>query len=244
MGARFDRLRIRLLTVQYLRDLREYYSAKELTGIFRGAGLPLKEPILSRYMTGRVLPSLGRARRMLGLLQWFLEDILERILVMDGKGVVNVYNIAFNLPLLRLTALRAYMEFRDLDVDVVLTAAVNGIPIATLTADLLGARLSVAKHDMDAGVGRFVEARYFTPNPPRYQSLYVSVYTLPPKSSVLIVDDLLQSGRTLQALLELTRRIGTKPVGVYSIVAVGTAWRSVLENLGNGLRVCVVKTLS
>ncbi|MCI4409700.1 MAG: hypothetical protein JHC26_11465 [Thermofilum sp.] len=45
---------------------------------------------------------------------------------------------------------------------------------------------------------------------------------------MLIADDLLRSGRTLKALLNIVRDADAYTVGVFAIVSLSNAWRSVL----------------
>jgi len=46
---------------------------------------------------------------------------------------------------------------------------------------------------------------------------------------VLIADDLLRSGRTLKALLNIVRDADAYAVGVFAIVSLSNAWRNVLS---------------
>ena len=223
---------LRLLASRCIADLRRYFSGRELREMLERRGVKLSDPEVSRYATGRVIPSLDRAIAILETTCEALSRILERLVVIDERGVVNVSRLAFELPLLRLAAVRALMKFGDEEIDRVLTAAVNGIPLATLIANYLGAELCVAKQHMDALSIRYLEVKYFAPSPPRYQPLYLPEHMLPPGCRVLLVDDLLQSGRTLGALANLVKKAGARVVGVFSLLGLGREWRDVVEKLG------------
>jgi len=50
-------------------------------------------------------------------------------------------------------------------------------------------------------------------------------------SRVLIVDDLLRSGRTLRALVNIVRQARAEVAGIFSLVAVGNEWKEVVKDL-------------
>lgn len=223
------------MCVEYLMDLRSYYQNREIISILRKHGVKISGSILSRYLRGRMMPSIDKS---LAILQAFeseniLRETLEKILVVNRDGIINIPYIAFSLPILRMASCHAWLEYRDKNIEHVLTAAVNGIPLSTLVAEKLNARLAVAKQSLDAGITRYLETKYIAPNPPRYQTLYIPYYALKPQSNVLIVDDLLFSGRTLGALIGLAKKIHANIKGVFSLIAMGDNWRIYLKDCPN-----------
>ncbi len=217
-----------------LKALRSHMEPCEILERLRAAGVSLTPVDLSRYLGGFVLPSPSRAEALLkAIVQTnLLGEVLARVARVDERGVVNTIQLAFDRDLLVLAAVTAYAIFRGKKITKVLTAAVNGVPLASLTAFLLRAGLCVAKREADAFPSRYAEVKYFAPDPPRYVSLYLPVSALRKGDRVLIVDDLLQSGRTLKALLELAGKAGARPVAVFSMLAVGSGWKRVVNGLG------------
>jgi len=238
---KYDLNKVQLLAVESLRALRKFMSGKEVLKLLEEGGLRITAVDLSRYVTGAVLPRPSRALEILKLLadSNVLGEVLERALVVDERGVVNVARIAYDINILRLAAARAYVEFSQLNVDRVLTAAVNGIPLAVAVANVLGVELCVARQEADASASSYVEVKYFAPDPPRYAHLYLPSFMLREGDSVLIVDDLLQSGRTLRALSEIAAVKGAEVIAVFSLIAVGDRWKYSIPN--TALRVVVGK---
>ena len=234
---RAESMRLQLLAAETLAAARQFMSPSELTKLF---GL---SPVdLSRYVSGIVVPAKGRAEE---ILEKFIElnvmeEILHRIIVVDEKGVVNIARIAFDVHLLTLAKAVAFMGFRDAGVDVVLTAAVNGVPLATLVADVLRVKLAVAKHELDASTtsAEYVEERYYVPSPPHYVSLYLPTLDVRRGKRVLIVDDLLRTGRTLNALVRMAEKVGAEVIGVFGIVSVGEGWKRAVHKLSIPYRIC------
>lgn len=229
---KYELSKVQLLAVESLRALRKFMSGKEVLKLLDSGGLRITAVDLSRYVTGAVLPRTSRALKMLELLAEsnVLGEVLRRALVMDERGVVNVARIAFDINILRLAAARAYVEFSHLSVDKVLTAAVNGIPLAVTIADALETELCVARQEADASATSYVEVRYFAPDPPRYAHLYLPSFMLKKDDKVLIVDDLLRSGRTLRALSEIAAIKGAEVLAIFSLIAVGKEWSYSVPN--------------
>ena len=220
--------RLQLLAVEALRGLRRFMGGREVIELLGREGLRVTQVDLSRYVNGSVLPSPERSLEILRALARAnaLGLALQRRLTIDERGVVNIAAVAHDMAVLGLAAARAYTELEDVEVDKVLTAAVNGVPLGTLMAHALGAGLCVARQDQDASAESYIEVRYFAPDPPRYAHLYLPSFALSRGDRVLIVDDLLRSGRTLRALSELTSLGGAKVVAVLSLLAMGEDWRS------------------
>lgn len=91
-------------------------------------------------------------------------------------------------------------ENRDLDVDTIVGIAINGIPYATLIAEELGLELAIFRpHTEKVGV---------------FSSNYASVRD----KSVVIVDDVIGSGKTMRKAITATKKEGGKPVLCITLV--------------------------
>ncbi|HFC49196.1 MAG TPA: hypothetical protein ENJ59_00535 [Thermofilum sp.] len=55
---------------------------------------------------------------------------------------------------------------------------------------------------------------------------------------VLVVDDLLRTGRTLNALVKMAEKVGAEVIGVFGIVSVGEGWKRTVRELGIPHRIC------
>ena len=231
-SKRSDIAKLQLACYWALSSLRKFMEPSEILEILRSNGLELSNVDLSRYIGGHVLPGPKRARELLQALYKaeVLEKVLKRVVVIDSRGVVNIARLAFDKELLALAASLALVRFGALKVTKVLTAAVNGVPLASFVSLILSAGLCVAKRE--AEVPECIEVKYFAPEPPRYISLFIPKGALRHNDAVLIVDDLLRSGRTLKALLELSQKSGAKVKGVFSLVAVGSEWCAVVRSCG------------
>lgn len=229
---KLDAVRAQVLAVEALRALRKFMSGKGVLELLANSGVRISAVDLSRYVTGAVLPSPSRSREVLRALAESnaLSLALKRVIVVDERGVVNVARIAYDTAILSLAGARAYVEFEGVSVTKVLTAAVNGVPLASWVSRALEAGLCVAKQEADASVDKYLEVKYFAPEPPRYASLYLPSHALREGDGVLIVDDLLCSGRTLEALIKLVKLAKSSLAGVFALVALRAGWSEALPS--------------
>ena len=74
-------------------------------------------------------------------------------------------------------------------------------------------------------------------------TLYIPKDAFKRRDSVLIVDDMIKTGETQAALVNLVRRARAEVSGIYSLISVGDDWKTKL-NLPRGSPVEVVTKIS
>ncbi len=216
----------RIQVIEVLRILRKVFKYKELEDL-----TGLTTPTLWRYINMKVLPTRERARELLDKLVSgeVIKELISRNILIVDNSMVNIASLIYDVNLLKIFSLEIYREFSKLDPTAVMTVEVDGIPLAVVASDVLGAKLVVAKRRLDVGVFKYYEVSYVSMDPPSITNLYIPSQALEPDDRVLIVDDLLRSGRTSQALIKLVRKAGASIVGLYALVAIGSKWRDALR---------------
>jgi adenine/guanine phosphoribosyltransferase-like PRPP-binding protein len=63
------------------------------------------------------------------------------------------------------------------------------------------------------------------------KSLYVPKAAIKKKDSVLIIDDVVRTGETVQALVDLVRNQRADIAGIYVLVTVGDEWKECLDSI-------------
>lgn len=205
-----------LHAVRILRVLKRTRTYEEL-----GAALDLPPGDLNRYVNGHVLPGLERAEQILSragldLVRSELRDRVHR----DDEGYFDTTGVVFDRGLLGMVAgvvAGAYDYGRP---DAVLTAATDGITLASAFADRYDCRVVYAKQSRETAVTDFYEARK------RLESGIELSYYLPASAlsrgdSVLVVDDLVRTGDTQGLLLDLIETAGAEVAGLFTLVAAG-----------------------
>ncbi len=235
MRERTAELTLKVLSIKALRSIVRSYGLKRTSEI-----LKLSPVVISRYTNGRTLPKLERAREILGLFNdVYLKDVVERRLH-KRDGVINIADILHDIQLLDLIAYVAFNEYYGLGVNKVITKEVDGIPLATLIARYLEARLVIAKRRKELGIEKFLEIRQVFESG-LYSYIYVPSNHLQHGDHVLIVDDIIRSGSTVKALIKAIRDRRADVSGIFSIVAFSSGLNSI-EDMG--LKVKAIVTIT
>jgi len=236
MSTHAEDLKLRLMTIELLRTAKKEYTYRELSS---KTNLPVT--VLSRYAKGHVLPNASRARELWKTLTKLvgLKAELHNRIRFNEDGYFNNTFIIGDFNILRQAADHALAAFAGRRVTRVLTAAVDGIPLATMVANSLGVDLVIAKRGKEVGVPAFLEETYVLRDSGVTMTLYIPRDVLKKRDSVLIVDDMIKTGETQVALVNLVKKAKAEVSGVYSLIAVGDDWQTKL-NLPKGCPVEVV----
>ena len=231
-----EELKLRLMTIELLRAAKKHYTYRELSS---KTDLPVT--VLSRYAKGHVLPNAERARSLWKILKKLvgLETELGRKIRFNKDGYFDNTWIIGDFNILRQASRHALTTFAGRRVTKILTAAVDGIPLATMVADALGVDLVIAKRNKEVGVPAFLEETYVLSNSGVTMTLYVPKNAFRRRDSVLIVDDMIKTGETQAALINLIRKARAEVSGIYSLIAIGNDWEKKI-NLPKGCPIEVV----
>ncbi|MGD0396431.1 MAG: phosphoribosyltransferase family protein [Nitrososphaerales archaeon] len=225
--SRVADVKTRVSSVELLATLKKSYSYKDLSSV-----LDLSPPILSRYVRGHVLPSAARSEKFIAT---FREKLLRKMIFDEVKisadGSYDISSVVSNVGLLRQIAKVVYSEFSLVSVDRVLTMEVDGVPLATEVAGEFNVSLAVARAERDLGVQEFLEQKaVYSPSTVKY--LYLAKSAIRKGDHVLIVDDMVRSGKTIEALTVLVERMRAKIVGIFAVASVEQAMPKLKSRLG------------
>ncbi len=214
----------KLRLVRILRLLKKSHTYEELSKI---TGLPIT--VLNRYVRGKVLPSTERTRELLELLRPYvnIEEEVRKRIKFDERGFFDNMPVLSDMALMSIIAEEIAGRYMDVNVEKVLTAATDGIPLAVHVARELNVDVVYAKKKKEVGVEKFYEVSYVPSASGSVTTLYLPYWALRKGEKVLIVDDVIRSGETQKALLEMCRQAGAKPIGMFFLVSVG----DVIEHL-------------
>ncbi|MGC8849953.1 MAG: phosphoribosyltransferase family protein [Candidatus Bathyarchaeia archaeon] len=225
-ASRILDLKYKLMTIELLNLAKNYYTYRELSQMI---GLP--ETVLSRYVKGHVLPTIERAEAMNNVLQRILrlEDELQKRIQLDDSGYFDNTKIIGDTLFLERAVQYAVDKFAGKRITKVLTAAVDGIPLSTLLAHRLGVKLVIAKKEREVGVREFLEEMYILPGSGVTVSLYVPRGIIRKNDSVLIVDDVIDSGEAQSALIKIVERARGDVTGIFALISIGDDWKKLAQ---------------
>jgi len=225
--SRVADVKTRISSVELLATLKKSYSYKELSAV-----LGLSAPILSRYVRGHVLPSAARSEKFIAT---FRDKMLRRIILdsvrVSADGSYDISGVVSNVGLLRQIAKVVYSQFSPVPVDKVVTMEVDGIPLATEVAGEFNVNVAVVRAERDLGVEEFVEQKaVYSPSTVRY--LYLPKTAIRKGENLLIVDDLVRSGTTIEAMARIAEKAKAKIIGVFAIASVEQSMARLKSRLG------------
>jgi adenine phosphoribosyltransferase len=199
-------LKLRLMTIELLRTAK-YKRNITYRELASKTGLPVT--VLSRYAKGHVLPNTARAKQLWRVLTKLvgLEPELRSRIKFGEDGYFDNTEIIGDFNILQQAANHALANFAGKRVTKALTAAVDGIPLGTMVANALGVNLVIAKRSKEIGVKVFLEETYGLGRDSGVtMTLYNPKEAIKKRDSVLIVDDMIKSGETQAALVNLVRK--------------------------------------
>lgn len=216
----------RIRVVEFLRLLKRNHTYSKLSD---ACELPIT--VLNRYIKGRVLPSQERAKLLIKTFQdmFSLSQEVKRRIVFDKNGYFDNTPLLSDTLLSRVVAREVTRRFANKRVTKVLSPAVDGIPIAVHVANELGTDLVIAKNVKEVGIETFIEESYIPSYSGVMMTLYLPKKAISPKDRVVIVDDVIRSGETQRALINLTNKVGAAVVGIFILVAIGSLWEKELK---------------
>jgi len=229
MSTHADELKLRLMTIELLRTAK-YKRNITYRELASKTGLPVT--VLSRYAKGHVLPNTARAKQLWKVLTKLvgLETELRSRIKFDEDGYFDNTDIIGDFNILQQAANHALSNFAGKRVTKVLTAAVDGIPLATMVANSLGVNTIIAKRNKEVGVKAFLEETYVLGRDSGVtMTLYIPKDAIKKRDSVLIVDDMIKTGETQAALVNLVRKAKAEISGVFSLISVGEEWKKKLK---------------
>ena len=215
-------IKMKLRAIQYLRLLKKNYTYEKLA---KELNLPI--PVLNRYVKGHVLPRDDRAKKIIEYAEKVLdlEKEVKKRIKFDKEGFFDNTKIIYDINLLKIIVEKMLITLSRWNATKVLTAAADGIPLATLVASELGVDMVYAKREKEVGIRSFIEERCILGSSGITVSLYIPRGAIKPRDRILIVDDIIRTGETQKALLNLVKKARGEVVGIFVLIAIGELWR-------------------
>lgn len=147
----------------------------------------------------RICAMLGQSERILPGGYLYITDLLGEPSIMQEVG--------------RMFA----SAFADRELDVVMTVETKGIPIAYATASYLNIPVVIVRRDNKVTEGSAVSINYVSGSSKRIQTMSLARRALSEEAKVLIIDDFMKAGGTIQGMMDLLKefRATVQGVGVF-----------------------------
>ncbi|MEG1256917.1 pur operon repressor [Clostridium sp.] len=146
----------------------------------------------------------------------FAEDLCEALRqksrVVPGN-FLYITDIAYNPTLIQSAAIILASEFKEMDVDYVVTIETKGIPLGYEVAKQLGVQLVTVRHDTKYTEGTTVSINYASGSSNRLQTMSLSTKSMKRNSKCVFVDDFMRGGGTAKGIRELLNEFDSQLLG-------------------------------
>lgn len=109
-------------------------------------------------------------------------------------------------------------KYSDKQIDAVMTVATKGIPLAFAVARYLNVPIVIVRRDNKVTEGSTVSINYVSGSSKRLQTMFLAKRSLKEGSKVLIVDDFMRGGGTVNGMLSLLEEFNASLVGIAVLI--------------------------
>ncbi len=221
---KLEEVRFRLLITELLRRAKAHFSYRELSEV-----TDIDGTLLARYVNGSMLPSYAHAVRIWKGLRTLLNPAKAILDVAKNYGgLIDISPITSDPLMLRLISLEFLERFKDSKVTKILVPETSGISLATAMTLHFNVPLIIARRTKENPLEEYIEG-HTVESPMISRIFYVPKKNINENDSILIVDDIVQTGLTLAVMEDIVKKAGAKIVGVAALVVVGEEWRKKLR---------------
>jgi len=224
--SKLDETKTKIFAIEVLRLFKQEYSYAELSKFI---DLPI--PVLSRYINGHVLPNVKRAKFIIEMFEKkYLIEILMRKIKSDENGTFNHSEILSNANLLEKIAKIVFQDFNFAKVNKILSVESGGIALAIQIGKEFSVNTIIAKRNKEMGVQDFIEVKRFY-RTGTYGYLYIPKDSIKKGEFILLIDDVIRTGSTIEALMEICKKVGANVAGVFAIMSIGDSVKKLKKKL-------------
>jgi len=169
-----------------------------------------------------LIEELGRTDRLLPGGYLFLTDLLGRPRLIDRIGKVFA------------------SFYKDASIDVIMTVATKGIPIAQAIAKHLNVPVVVARRDSKVTEGSTVSVNYVSGSTRRIQTMVLSKRSMESGQRVLLTDDFMKAGGTMVGMKNLLEEFECELAGIAVLVEAEHAEKALVDDYISLVQLCEV----
>ncbi|MEM1695654.1 MAG: phosphoribosyltransferase family protein [Desulfurococcaceae archaeon] len=217
--SKADKMKLRLLSSEVLRHLKPVLSYRDISLI---TGLP--ESVLCRYVKGSIIPSFEQAVKILARISLsidlgvILKDLVER----EKSPVIDLLRVLKDPYIIRLLSIIIMLELVDKTITKLVATAEAVLPIATELSMEFRAPVLLVKRKSYPGVQYYNISLMRSPKD--VETLYLDKDLISRKDKVLVVSDVVFTGKTLESVLQMLAKAKVEVVDCIVILGLGTRW--------------------
>lgn len=222
--SKVDRTKLRLLATEVLRHLKPVLSYRDMSII---TGLP--ESVLCRYVKGSIIPSFEQAVKMLSRISLSIDlgVILRELVEKEKSPIIDLLRVLKDPYIVRLLSIIILLELADKNITKIVATAEAVMPLATELSMEFRAPVLLVKRRSYPGI------QYYSisvmKSPKDVETLYLDKDLISRKDRVLVIADVVYTGKTLEAVLQMLSKAKVEVVASIAVLGLGTRWEERLS---------------
>ncbi|MGI1806937.1 pur operon repressor [Exiguobacterium sp. TDN 0502] len=186
--------------------------------------LDIVSEMLEHEGTGRLVTVPGAAGGVMFIPTWsskkalpFIDDLCERVARPDRLlpgGYLYLTDLLGDPKMVKQMGQVFASVFSQKKVDVVMTIATKGIPLAYAVAEQLGVPFVIVRSDSRVTEGSTVSINYVSGSSKAIRTMALARRSLPRGANVLLIDDFMKAGGTIRGMMSLLSEFEAKVAGV------------------------------
>lgn len=176
----------------------------------------------------------------------FIEDMTEQLSHQDRLlpgGYVYLSDLLGRPDVLRHVGRLIARQYIDKQIDAVMTVATKGVPIAQSVASYLNVPFVIVRRDSKITEGSTVSVNYVSGSSERIEKMELSKRSLKRGSHVLVVDDFMKGGGTVNGMKSMIEEFESELVGITVFAEGAFDGRRMVEDYTSLLKVDSVNTI-
>lgn len=177
----------------------------------------------------------------------FIEDMTEQLSHQDRLlpgGYVYLSDLLGRPDVLRYVGRVIARQYIDKQIDAVMTVATKGVPIAQSVASYLNVPFVIVRRDSKITEGSTVSVNYVSGSSERIEKMELSKRSLKRGSHVLVVDDFMKGGGTVNGMKSMIEEFESELVGITVFAEGAFDGRRMVEDYTSLLKVDSVNTIN
>lgn len=176
----------------------------------------------------------------------FIEDMTKQLSHQDRLlpgGYVYLSDLLGRPDVLRYVGRVIARQYIDKQIDAVMTVATKGVPIAQSVASYLNVPFVIVRRDSKITEGSTVSVNYVSGSSERIEKMELSKRSLKRGSHVLVVDDFMKGGGTVNGMKSMIEEFESELVGITVFAEGAFDGRRMVEDYTSLLKVDSVNTI-
>ncbi|MEM1628342.1 MAG: phosphoribosyltransferase [Desulfurococcaceae archaeon] len=218
--SKADKMRMRLMACEVLRLLKPNLSYRDL---YELTGIP--ESMLCRYVRGSVIPSFEQASHILAriALSINISDILRDIVEREKTPIIDLLRVLKDPYIIRLLSVIILLELADKEITRIIAVTESVLPLATVLALEFNASTILMKRKSYPGIQYY--SGTLMRSPKDVETLYLDKDLIGRRDKVLVLTDIVYTGRTLESALQVISKSRAEIVDIIAVMGLGTLWK-------------------